>query len=73
MEKTIFTESHRYVVKQLVKARHEAGLKQNDVARTIGRTQSYVSKIEAGQRRIDVVQLKELAGGYKKKLDYFIK
>ena len=36
-------------------------------------TQSFISKIEAGQRRIDVVQLKEFAKIYKKSLDYFIK
>ncbi|MDD5042864.1 MAG: helix-turn-helix domain-containing protein, partial [Candidatus Omnitrophica bacterium] len=36
-------------------------------------TQSYVSKIEAGQRRLDVVQLSELAAVYKKNLTYFLK
>ena len=32
-----------------------------------------ISKIEAGQRRIDVIQLKEFAKAYKKPLDYFLK
>ncbi|MDP3732146.1 MAG: helix-turn-helix transcriptional regulator [Candidatus Omnitrophota bacterium] len=73
MNKTIFTKSHRYLVKQLTAARKQAKLKQKDVARRLDRTQSYVSKIEAGQRRIDIVQLKELAGIYKKKIDFFIK
>ena len=73
MEKTIFTKSHKYIVGQLIKARKKAGLKQNDVAKRLGKTQSYISKIEAGQRRIDVVQLKELAEIYKKKLNFFIK
>jgi transcriptional regulator with XRE-family HTH domain len=72
MNKTIFTKSHKYLVKQLVKARKDARLKQEDVAKKLGKTQSYISKIEAGQRRIDVVQLKEFAAVYKKKLDYFI-
>ena len=61
------------MVKQLTAARKQAKLKQKDVARRLDRTQSYVSKIEAGQRRIDVVQLKELAEIYKKKIDFFIK
>jgi len=72
MNKTIFTKSHKYLVKQLARARKDAKLKQEDVAKKLGKTQSYISKIEAGQRRIDVVQLKEFAEVYKKKLDYFI-
>jgi transcriptional regulator with XRE-family HTH domain len=72
MNKTIFTKSHKNLVKQLVRARKDAKLKQEDVAKKLGKTQSYISKIEAGQRRIDVVQLKEFAEVYKKKLDYFI-
>jgi transcriptional regulator with XRE-family HTH domain len=73
MDKTIFTKTHRDLVKNLIKARKAVKLKQADVARKLGRTQSYISKIEAGQRRIDTVQLKELAGIYKKSISFFIK
>ncbi|MBU3933116.1 MAG: helix-turn-helix domain-containing protein [Candidatus Omnitrophica bacterium] len=73
MEKTIFTKAHKYLVKQLVTARRKTGLRQDEVAKKLGRTQSYLSKIESGERRIDVVQLKEFAAVYKKKLDFFIK
>ena len=73
MDKTIFTKSHRDLVGRLIKARREARLRQRDVAKKLGRTQSYISKIEAGQRRIDTVQLKEFAAIYKKKIDFFIK
>jgi len=72
MDKTIFTKSHRDLVSRLIKTRKEAKLRQKDVAKKLGRTQSYISKIEAGQRRIDTVQLKELAAIYKKKITYFI-
>jgi transcriptional regulator with XRE-family HTH domain len=72
MDKTIFTESHKYLVGQLIKARKKARLNQADVAKKLGRTQSYISKIESGQRRIDTVQLKEFAAIYKKKLDFFL-
>jgi len=54
-------------------AREEKKLRQEYVAKLLGRTQSYISKIEAGQRRIDLIQLKEFAKIYKKKLDFFIK
>ena len=73
MKKTIFTKEHKALVERLIKARKEMGLKQEDVAKLLRTTQSYVSKIEAGQRRVDIMQLKEFAKIYKKKLDFFIK
>ena len=73
MNKTIYTNEHKYIVQQLKKARVEAGLDQEEVAKLLKKTQSYISKIESGQRRIDVVQLKELAKIYKKPIDFFIK
>jgi len=73
MSKGIYSKDHKYLVEQLKKARKEAGLDQSDVAKKLGKTQSYVSKIESGQRRIDVIQLKEFAKVYKRKLEYFIK
>ena len=73
MDKTIYTKDHKFIIEQLKKARIEAGFDQEKVAELLGKTQSYVSKIEAGQRRIDIVQLKEFAKTYKKSLDYFIK
>lgn len=73
MDKTIFSEDHKALVDKLIKARKERNLRQEDVAKLLGRTQSYVSKIEAGQRRIDIIQLKEFAKIYKKNFNFFIK
>jgi len=73
MEKTIYTNDHKYMVEQLKKARRQAGLDQKQVADKLKKTQSYVSKIESGQRRIDINQLKEFAKIYKKEISYFIK
>ncbi|MCK4355132.1 helix-turn-helix transcriptional regulator [Candidatus Parcubacteria bacterium] len=73
MSKAIYSKDHKYIVEQLKKARQEAGLEQAEVAKLLGKTQSHVSKVEAGQRRIDVVALKEFARIYKKSLDFFIK
>ena len=39
-------------------ARRKSGLSQADVARRIGQTQSFVSKCERGERRIDVIELR---------------
>ena len=73
MYKTIYSEDHKYLVKQLKKARKSSNLDQEEAAKLLGKTQSYVSKIESGQRRIDIVQLKEFSKIYKKEINYFIK
>lgn len=44
----------------LVKARASTGMKQADVGKIIGRHQSYISNIERGERRLDVVEFHEL-------------
>jgi transcriptional regulator with XRE-family HTH domain len=58
-------KDHREVVKRLIRARQEAGLRQEDVARKLGVTQSHVSDIEAGSRRIDLILLSTLSRIYK--------
>jgi len=73
MSKTIYSKEHRYIIEQLKKAREQAALSQEEVAKILHKTQSYISKIESGQRKIDIIQLKEFAKIYKKPLDYFIK
>lgn len=73
MPKVIYSEEHKYMVSQLTKARQETGLDQEKVAKILKKSQSYISKIESGQRRIDVVQLKEFAKVYKKDINYFLK
>jgi len=73
MNKAIYTKDHKFIIEQLKKARIEAGFDQEKVAELLGKTQSYVSKIEAGQRRIDIIQLKEFSKIYKKDINYFIK
>lgn len=72
MKKVIYSKEHKYLVERLRQARQEAGLDQKEVAKLLETTQSYVSKVESGQRRIDVIQLKEFAKIYKKTIDYFI-
>lgn len=73
MPRAIYTKDHNEIVERLKEARIEIGLGQVEVAEKLGRTQSYISKIESGQRRFDVLQLKEFAKLYKKPLDFFVK
>jgi transcriptional regulator with XRE-family HTH domain len=50
-------EEHRIVGAVLSDFRKQAGLRQQDVAVRLGKPQSFVSSYEAGQRRIDVLEL----------------
>ena len=52
-------------------ARREAELTQAQVARTLGKPQSYVSKLEIEERRLDFVELQILARVYQKPVSYF--
>lgn len=46
-------------------------LMEAQVARTLGRPQSFVSKLEPGERRVDFVELQHLARIYKKSFSFF--
>ena len=59
-------------LERLRAARETAGLTQVEVARRLGRPQSYVSKSESGERRLDVVELLELAEVLGRPLTYFV-
>lgn len=72
MPRTPDQAEHMKIVARLKEARLEAGLDQVVVAESLGKTQSYVSKIESGQRRFDVLQLKAFAKLYEKPLEYFV-
>lgn len=73
MDKTIHTEQYKGVIERLKQARKEAGLTQIDVAKKLQKSQSYISKVEKGEQRIDVVELNNFCKLYNKSFDYFIK
>jgi transcriptional regulator with XRE-family HTH domain len=56
---------------RLVEARRQAGLTQVEVARRLGRSHSFLSKCELGERRVDFVELQQLARLYEKNLSFF--
>lgn len=64
--------AYKLFLTRLRQARTEAGLSQVEVAKKLRRPQSYVSKCESGERRVDVVELTEFALLYKKAVKYFI-
>ena len=72
MKKTIHTKEYACFVERLREARKETGLTQVQVAKKLKRPQSYVSTIESGQQRVDIVELKKFADLYKKDVAWFI-
>jgi transcriptional regulator with XRE-family HTH domain len=58
MEKSIFSKGHSILRERLKAARKAAKLSEAEVGRRIGETQSFVSKCERGERRVDVIELR---------------
>lgn len=58
--------------KRLEMARKDLGLKQAEVAVQLGKHQSFVSKVESGERRIDPIELKQLAAVYRREINWFL-
>ncbi|MFB3815718.1 MAG: helix-turn-helix domain-containing protein [Terriglobales bacterium] len=67
-----YKKQYRILLEKLRLARHQAKLTQAEAATAIGKPQSFISKCESGERKIDVVELSELAGLYDKDMDFFI-
>jgi len=63
--KTKLAEELRILGEVLVRVRERAGLKQSDLAARLGLPASYLSKIENGTRRLDVIELIQIARAMK--------
>lgn len=61
MTKTLRTPRHEALRIFLIASRKSADLTQTDVAKKLGRHQSFVANVEGGQRRVDVVELLDFA------------
>ena len=46
---------------ELVASRHQAGIRQQAMAKKLGKPQSFVAKYEGGERRLDVVEFTAIA------------
>jgi transcriptional regulator with XRE-family HTH domain len=57
--------------RRLRSARLDAGLSQAQTARRLGKQQSFISKCESGERRVDVVELRRFARVYRVPFSYF--
>jgi len=59
--KSVFTDKYEQFRLLLVEARKKSALTQAQLADTLSRPQSFVSKYERGERRLDVVEFEEVA------------
>ncbi|MFG0551469.1 MULTISPECIES: helix-turn-helix domain-containing protein [Pseudomonas] len=60
MTKTIYRPEHTALLNLLRKYRKAAGLTQVDCSKALNRPQSFMSDVENGTRRLDIVQLRDL-------------
>ena len=65
MARSVFSQRYARLCGALIRARHEADLTQIDLAKKLRRPQSYVSKYERGERRLDVIEFIEVAEALK--------
>jgi transcriptional regulator with XRE-family HTH domain len=61
MSKTLGTAKHNALTALLIEQREAAGLTQTELALRMGEYQSFVPRLESGQRRLDVVEFLETA------------
>ena len=61
MPSSVFTQRHQEFIQFLVETRKAAGVTQIQLAERLGRPQSFVSKVERGERRLDVIEFCQVA------------
>ena len=65
LPKSVHTEEQKAFCGLMIAARRKAGLRQEKLAEMLGKRQSFVSKYENGDRRIDVVEFLAIAKALK--------
>lgn len=73
MEKSIYTREYTAVTQLLKVLRKEAGMTQVELGEILGQSQSFVTKFERGERRLDIVQLRTLCQKLGVTLPEFVK
>ena len=66
-----YQTAYKNFLARLIEARKQAGLTQVDVAKRLGKAHSFISKCELGERRVDFVELQQLAKIYNRDLSFF--
>ena len=66
-----YHKAYKKFLARLVQARRDSGLTQVEVAERLGKAHSFLSKCELGERRVDFVELQQLAKIYGKDISFF--
>ncbi len=66
-----YQKTYQRFLARLREARRQAGLTQEEAARRLGKPQSFLSKCESGERRVDFVELLALAELYGVDISFF--
>jgi len=64
---SIYNDEYRAMIARLIKMRKDCHLLQKDVAKSLNKPQSYISKIETCQRQLDILELKRFLIVYGRK------
>jgi len=64
---SIYEKDYQDMIERLKRMRHECQMRQVDVAKKLKKPQSYVSKIEARHRKLDILELKQFLDVYQGK------
>ena len=72
MSRSVYEKDYKEIIGRLKQSRVGIGLSQQVVADKLGKPQSYISKIESGERRLDIAELKKLAKIYNKPVSFFL-
>jgi transcriptional regulator with XRE-family HTH domain len=73
MEKSIYSREYGVFLELLREAREDALLTQQALAEKLGTTQTQISKCERGERRLDVIELREWCSVLSIEMHDFIK
>lgn len=72
MEKSLYTIQQQKLQEVLRQIRAEAGLRQVDLAERLGEPQSFVSKYEIGERRLDILEIRSICEAVGITLEQFV-
>ncbi len=72
MTRSLRTPGHQALMQVLIATRKSKGITQQELANRLDRPQSYIAKVETGERRLDVVELIEICDALKKDAAEFV-